>query len=170
MKAILTIGISASGKSTWAAQYVEEKKHQNEHWLVINQDEIRLVLIKQQKGDMIDEAKELKAWDYDPQGDSENQVKQHWDKLIMAAIDKKYDGIIISDTNLDGGVKKIEKLVNMGIERNDISTQLFAITLEEALERDNNRKFSVGQAVLNMQYDKLSLFLDKQAPKNKLKI
>jgi hypothetical protein len=38
----------------------------NLHGLVINQDEIRLVLIKQQKGNTVDEAKELKAWDYDP--------------------------------------------------------------------------------------------------------
>lgn len=160
MKAILTIGVSASGKSTWAAEYVANKLMDNEKWLVINQDDIRLFLIKQDKGNNIDEVKELKSWNYDPVGVSEDRVKAVWDGLVKNAIEKKYEGIIICDTNLDGGVKKIDKLINLGV--NDISTQFFPITMEEALSRDSHRKFSVGEAVLKMQFDKLDKFLTNQ--------
>lgn len=161
MQAIITIGVSASGKSTWAANFVEEKKQQNENWLVINQDEIRLSLIKEAKGNNVDEAAELKKWDYNPVGESENKVKARWDSLVQKAIENDYTGLIISDTNLDGGVKKIDKLIGFGVPQQNIYTQSFSISFEDALERDTNRKFSVGEDVLKMQFDRLNAFLEK---------
>ena len=41
MKAILTIGVSASGKTTWAEQFVKE----NEWWVNINRDDIRFTIL-----------------------------------------------------------------------------------------------------------------------------
>lgn len=169
MQAILTIGVSASGKSTWAADYIETKKNDHEKWLVINQDEIRLSLIKKDKGHDIDEVKELKSWNYDPEGISEKRVKDTWDDLVKNAIRDHYEGIIISDTNLDGGFKKMDKLISFGIDSHSISTQMFPISFEEALSRDTNRKFSVGEAVLKMQFEKLDKFLASQ-PSNHTKL
>lgn len=174
MKVILTIGVSASGKSTWAENFRTEKKNECENWIVINQDEIRLSIIKQEKGNNIDEVKELKQWDYTPLNESETKVANYWDSLVKEAINKNYSGIIISDTNLDGGIKKINKLISFGIEKNNISTIEFPITFEEALERDTNRKFSVGADVLKMQFDRLKLLHEKRQqesivkPKRKL--
>ena len=169
MQAILTIGVSASGKSTWAKEYVANKVIDNEKWLVINQDDIRLSIISVDNGHTIDEVQNLKSWNYDPEGIAENRVKEIWNHLVKNAISDNYDGIIICDTNLDGGVKKIDKLINFGLEH--ISTKMFPITMEEALLRDSNRKFSVGKAVLKMQFNKLDNFLASQTTKpKKLKV
>jgi len=162
MKAILTVGVSASGKSTWAANFVEQKKLENENWIVINQDEIRLAIVRSEKGNNINEVAELKNWDYTYQGEAETKMSNYWDNLTKETISKDYTGIIISDTNLDGGVKKINKLISFGIELNNIFIQEFSITFEEALERDQNRKFSVGSDVLKMQFERLEALYEKR--------
>lgn len=163
MQAILTIGVSASGKTTWSNNYVQEKKLANEIWLNINQDEIRLNIIRNIKGQNIDEVKELRAWNYDPDGLSETSVKEYWKTLIEQAISKGYDGLVISDTNLDGGGVKINKLISMGIDANNITTKYFPISFEDALFRDKNRQFSVGENVLKQQFEKLERFLNSQS-------
>lgn len=161
MKAILTIGVSASGKSTWAENFVQERNNQGEKWIVINQDEIRLSLIKEQKGNDIDENRELRKWDYNPEGESELKVKERWDTLVKNAIKNNYNGLVISDTNLDGGYKKINKLVDFGVDAKDISTKYLPISFEDALQRDKNRKFQVGEEVLKSQFERLNTFLEQ---------
>lgn len=162
MRAILTVGVSASGKSTWAANFVEEKKLENENWLVINQDEIRLAIVRTEKGNDINEVAELKNWDYTYLGEAETKMANYWEKITQEAIGKDYTGIIISDTNLDGGVKKASKLISYGIDPNNISIQEFSITFEEAVERDKNRKFSVGPDVLKGQFERLEALYEKR--------
>lgn len=162
MRAILTVGVSASGKSTWAANFVEQRKLENENWFVINQDEIRLAIVRVEKGNDINEVAELKNWDYTYLGESETKMTNYWENLTKEVISKDYTGIIISDTNLDGGEKKINKLVSFGLEPSNISIQEFSITFEDALERDQNRKFSVGLDVLKMQFERLEALYEKR--------
>lgn len=137
MEAIITVGISASGKSTWAREFIEK----NPNWFEINRDQLR--------------------WNH--MGESGIQAswknwKWKWEDKITATQEafikwaaENNKNIIISDTNLsrktrDGMTAKLQAL---GYE---ITLKFFPVSWDEAVKRDNARADGVGYAVLQKQW------------------
>lgn len=139
-KLIITRGIPASGKSTWAKQWVLEDP---EHRVRINQDDIRLMLGK--------------YW-----VPSREKLVQHiQEEALIEALLRGYD-IVIDNTNLNEKViNNYHALIiahgNHSIEYKDF----FDTPLSVCIERDKNRDLQVTEKVIRGFYnnykDKYSL-------------
>jgi len=134
MKAIITIGVSASGKTTWAKQFAAE----NKDWVIVCRDDIRAELMG---GKLIWE-----NWDW--KREKEVTVIQRA-RYLEAKIAGK--NIIVADTNLSK-VESLESyLANLGFE---VQRKEFPIALSEAIRRDSLRNPSVSAKVIEMQFQK----------------
>jgi predicted kinase len=122
MKAYITIGIPASGKSTWAAQ--------QEGLVNINLDDCR---------------KEI-CGDEGNQSVTPQAVQLH-DQKIKAAASQQLD-IVISDTNLNTKFRNEleQKLISLGYQ---VEYVLFPVSLEVAKTRNQNRSRVVPDYVLD---------------------
>lgn len=123
-KVIILQGCPASGKSTWAREFVKGKKD----WVIVNRDSIR-----EGRGDYwIPEQEDLIS-DYE-----EFQVRK--------ALDRGYN-VIIDATNLNPKTQK--KWIDIAAEYAIVPEwKEFIISYKEALERDVNRSRPVGKKVL----------------------
>lgn len=136
-RAVLTVGVSASGKTTWAEKFCERTKG----WVNINRDDIRFQKFTRGERNWslykFDQRKEAKVW-------------EEVDKRIERSSEKDYN-IIISDTNLSEKVRQklTEKLEGLGYS---VEIKEFDITLEKAWERDARRENGVGHDVIYRQY------------------
>ncbi len=133
MKAIITVGVSASGKTTWAREMFKEG------WRDINRDWIRFNLVAPGKD-----------WsNYKFNGKNEKEVTEIQGKMIMESWADKQN-IIISDTNLNPGrrAQLVNKLKDLGY---DVEIKSFPITREIAFKRDNLRQNGVGESVIYRQ-------------------
>ena len=134
MKAIFTVGVSASGKTTWAEQ--------QEGFVNINRDDILFEVIM---GGVRDWTK------YKFSKANEIKVTEIQRQEIAAAIAAKKD-IIISDTNLNP--KNCAAWVDMLDEAGyEIEFKKFDITLNEAIMRDARRANPVGYSVIARQME-----------------
>lgn len=138
-KAYVTVGISASGKSTWAREKAKETDAQ-----IIERDCIRkAMLIKAGIGHDLDWSQWRHSWERD--------VTRTWEGLLESAIQSTRD-IIVSDTNLneDRRTVLIHTLTEAGFE---VEEKVFDIPLQVAIRRDRSRGLrSVGQDVIMKQY------------------
>jgi len=143
MKAILTVGISASGKSTWADEHCRKTGAIN-----INRDNMRFTLFGH------------KDWStYKFKSSVENFVTAVNLKIVEHCSVIQKD-IVISDTNLHSGSRKslISKLQSLGYE---VSIKEFPIKLEEAQKRDTARTNGVGPQVLYRQWGQWLKYLSE---------
>jgi len=136
----ITVGISASGKSTWADKKVQEDASKGITVVNINRDTIRFNDVL--PGSDWSTYKFTKARE---QAVSEIALQQFND-----AVAAEYD-IIISDTNLN------EVYRNAWVERGEengyqVEIVDFPITLEEAWKRDAARVNGVGHNTIYQQY------------------
>jgi predicted kinase len=139
-EAVITIGISASGKSTYAREWLEKAWGSR---VEINRDMFRKQLME-------------------ADGRSFSWAKWKWsrekevDVLVNAAIEDaalaNWD-IICSDLNLSEGRRGalVAKLEGLGYT---VETKEFPIMLEEAWKRDAARENGVGHSVIAEQYQK----------------
>lgn len=133
-KIILTVGISASGKSTWAAELVaSDPRH-----VIVCRDNVRLM-----QG-------------FPPVGsrDQEAKVTKICRGLIETAL---LDGFIpiVADTNINKDIRK--QLIKFAHEHGaDVEIVTFPISFNEAVERDSKRSASVGRDVIRKQFDRLA--------------
>lgn len=138
-KAYVTVGISASGKSTWAREKAKETDAQ-----IIERDCIRkAMLIKAGISHDLDWSQWRYGWERD--------VTRTWEGLLESAIQSNRD-IIVSDTNLNENRRAalIHTLVEAGF---DVEEKVFDIPLQTAIRRDRSRGLrSVGQNVIMKQY------------------
>lgn len=131
-KLIICRGLPASGKSTWAKQWVLEDP---EHRVRINQDDIRLMLCK--------------YW----VPSTEKLVQEiHFD-AIVEALSREFD-VVIDNTNLnkkvlDGFDRLIKTFENYEIEYKDF----FDTPLSVCIERDKNRDLQVTEKVIRNFYN-----------------
>ena len=131
-KLIICRGLPASGKSTWAKQWVLEDP---EHRVRINQDDIRLMLGK--------------YW-----VPSREKLVQHiQEEALIEALLRGYD-IVIDNTNLNKKVlDNYHTLViaygNHAIEYKDF----FDTPLSICIERDKNRDLQVTENVIRSFYN-----------------
>lgn len=133
MKAILTVGISASGKTTFAEGLVEKG------WRDINRDWIRFNLVKPGAN-----------WsNYKFNRTNEDKVTELQGKMIMEAwADGK--NIIISDTNLSAKTRAnlTKKLNDLGYT---VELEVFQVAMNIAMKRDRLRPNSVGHEIMYKQ-------------------
>lgn len=157
MKAILTVGISASGKSTWAKEFVQQQKD----WILLCSDDIRAELLKertQQEFNWSLWRKHLR-W--------EKQVKSIlWQRVREAA--EKAQNIIIANTHLSNHTRLSAhtQLIHLGYE---VEEKVFDISFKEACRRDAERLNGVGFDVIAKQLEKFQeRFIEKYTPNENL--
>ena len=138
MKLILTVGISASSKTTWAE--AQKYEHSGNNNLNINRDDIRFNIV--QPGSDWSTYKFSKK--------NEKRVTEI--ELMVAEKGVKFESnIIISNTNLNPKTREFWKKF---AEKHGYEFEIkeFPITLEEAIKRDNLRQNGVGEQVIRKQY------------------
>lgn len=131
-KLIICRGLPASGKSTWAKQWVLEDP---EHRVRINQDDIRLMLGK--------------YW----VPSREKLVQEIQFDAIVEALSREFD-VVIDNTNLnkkvlDGFDRLIKTFEDYEIEYKDF----FDTPLSVCIERDKNRDLQVTEKVIRSFYN-----------------
>ena len=131
-KLIITRGLPASGKSTWAKQWVLGDP---EHRVRINQDDIRLMLGK--------------YW----VPSREKLVQEIQFNAIIEALNREFD-VVIDNTNLNKKVldqfnRLIKTFEDYEIEYKDF----FDTPLSVCIERDKNRDLQVTEKVIRSFYN-----------------
>lgn len=137
MKAIITIGISGSGKTTWAEQ--------QEGFFNLNRDDLRF-------NHYCGGVRDWKLYNFKKY---EKEVTRLQKELIEHAANYGLN-LIISDTNLkkDRNNQLKQKLESLGYE---VEFKFFPCSLPEAILRDNGRAARVGPDVITMQYETLQV-------------
>lgn len=131
IQVIMTKGLPASGKSTWAKEIISNNPNKYKR---INKDDLRA---------MLDNSKHSNS--------SEKFVLKIRDLIIMQAIDAGKH-VIIDDTNL---CTKHEEHIKQLIKgrANLIIKDFTDITLDICIERDLKRPISVGEKVIRNMYN-----------------
>jgi predicted kinase len=131
-KLIITRGLPASGKSTWAKQWVLEDP---EHRVRINQDDIRLMLGK--------------YW----VPSREKLVQEIQFDAIVEALCRKFDAVI-DNTNLNKKVlEKFDRLIKTFEDYEIEYKDFFDTPLSVCIERDKNRELQVTEKVIRGFYN-----------------
>lgn len=143
MKAIFTVGVSGSGKSTWARD--------QRGYRVIDRDVIRRRVLKSKEPDYDKHRENMwDSWNWDWETEvstlEHNQLMHH----IMLN-----ENVIICETNL--GVKQDDNHLDkmkLALEeaKYEISYNYNKVELDEAIRRDRKRLDSVGDYVIYMQW------------------
>lgn len=134
LKVYLTVGISASGKSSWA------KTNPVPNAVYITRDDIRFNFIKPGQ-----------TWaDYKFNKENEEAVSNIQKSIAEQAVIAKKN-IVIVDTNLSSRVRDYWKDFSTKIGY-DFEIISFDCSFEEAVKRDNLRPNGVGQSVIRKQY------------------
>lgn len=138
-KVIFTIGCPASGKTTWAKNYIlNEYNGVNGSCVNINTDDIRMMLYE-------------KA--YEPKGEA--LAWKVFDNILEESLlSDNVDEIIISNTNLN--FDKLKVLTNKIEIHHDVEFEFkfFDVDLDELLRRDALREKSVGENVIKTFHNK----------------
>jgi len=137
LKIKILIGIPASGKSTWTLQFLRS----NPNWVRVNRDSFRLMLRNEQM--------------CEPK--LEDLVSTLVTSTIHSALMKKLN-VIIDATNVKA--KYIEQFIEEFKYDADIEYQVFDISLDKAIERDNNREAKVGEDVIKRMYNDFKILMD----------
>lgn len=146
MKAIVTVGIPASGKSTFAETL-------SASWRELNRDEIRKQLHRRTNGTEFT----WSQWKWK----REKEVTDIFQVRLRDALECKKN-IICSDTNLHEGRRSqlIAQLEGLGY---DVEVKVFHVEFDEACKRDAARPNGVGISVIAEMYEKYSKQFIKQA-------
>lgn len=131
-KLIITRGLPASRKSTWAKQWVLEDP---EHRVRINQDDIRLMLGK--------------YW----VPSREKLVQEIQFDAIVEALCREFD-VVIDNTNLNKKVlEKFDRLIKTFEDYEIEYKDFFDTPLSVCIERDKNRDLQVTERVIRSFYN-----------------
>ncbi len=153
MKAYITIGGSASGKSSWANAHAKL----NKNTMIVERDRLRVDVFRMKRP--ANEAFSWSAWKWK----WEDEVTRLQREMITTYAAKGYD-LIISDTNLHKGRREAlaAYLQTLGYE---VEYKNFPVTYFEAVKRDIARPNPVGPWVIAEQQEKyLAEFGEGRAP------
>lgn len=129
----ITVGLQASGKTSWANKKVDEGQGKIVN---INKDDLRLMLHNNNysKG-------------------RESLIIKMQESMILTALNDDKD-VIISDTNLNA--VHIDRIKNKFSDRAEIIIEdsFLKVSLEECINRDKNRIKSVGENVIRDTYNR----------------
>ncbi|MDJ1470019.1 AAA family ATPase [Cytophagaceae bacterium YF14B1] len=141
---LILTGISGSGKSTFAKQFVQD----NPNWLRINRDDLRKSILTVSLNDYW-------TWDVKAINRIEMLVNELQETAIQKALDRGWN-VLIDNTHIRQ--KYINELVNViSNYKVEIRFKLIEISLEEAIERDKQRLDVVGERIIREQYEKLRI-------------
>jgi predicted kinase len=126
---ILTVGIPASGKSTWSKRFVKS----NKGWVRVCRDDYRLMLADAQM----------------MSGKGERLVTRLVKNAIEEAVNLGFN-VIVDQTNVN--LKRLRPMVMSCKHIAVTNVEVFHISLEDAIERDKNREASVGSEVIKRMY------------------
>lgn len=137
MKAVVTVGISASGKSTHAAELVKQG------YVEANRDNIRRAMFAKNNPNT---PFRWSKWNWKLEG----KVTDAQIDVITGAYEAGKN-VIVSDTNLSAKTRNalVSRLKAHGYE---VEIKEFPIALEVAWERDAARENGVGHSVIAKQY------------------
>jgi predicted kinase len=152
-KAYITVGISASGKTTWAHEFQKDSNANGETFVVISRDDVRWSMMKS-KGITPSWANWKWKWEDEVTAIVNGYIRE-------ASVSSEIDGIIIADTNLDS-----DRLSSLKTELSalgfDTIVKVFDVEFDEAVRRDAARANGVGYSVIQRQYQKfISNYKDK---------
>lgn len=151
---ILTRGIPASGKSTWAKQEVLKDP---EHSIRINRDDLRNMCGK--------------YW----VPAREKYITACKGTLLINAINFKFDTIIIDEMNLNpkengylkGMVSMMNDTIKEGQDKYIIEVKDFTdVPLDVCLERDSKRKNPIGEDVIRGIFNKYQILYNLKETKD----
>lgn len=132
-KIIMTIGLPASGKSTWAKEQVAKS---NGHITRVNKDDLRAMM---HNGEFHGSR-------------SENEVLNARDNIVGFALTKK-KSVIVDDTNFhpkhEAALRQIAENCGAEFEIKDFTD----VSVEECIKRDNARPNGVGRKVIMKMYN-----------------
>lgn len=144
-KAILTIGIPCSGKSTWAEKFCGENDYEE-----VNRDRLRMKIFKLERYD-----------DYKMTKHNESLVTAKVNELISKCAEQK-SNIVISDTNLNKKFRNllIDKLESLGYE---VQFKVLDIEYFDAIKRNDKRKDKqIPRSVMYDMYRRYMEFLEEE--------
>jgi len=128
-KIILTVGIPASGKTTWKKKFLRD--HQN--YVSVSRDDYRSMLFNSPVVDF----------------KGEKYINELVENAIIQAIRMKYN-VIVDQTNTIG--KYLKEMVEFCEKLADVEFQIFDISVAKAVERDKNRDHTVGEETIKRMY------------------
>jgi predicted kinase len=141
MNAIFTVGVSASGKSTWAKEYCRVTGAYE-----INRDDIRTLILMNEGS--IDHPSQLwTKWNFK----RESEVDAFIESSLKFCIANKLD-VVFSNTNLNVGRlnKSIKEMEDLGFI---VLFKYFPIDeISVAIKRDRKRSPNVGESVIKSQW------------------
>jgi predicted kinase len=133
----ILIGIPASGKSTWAINFIE----QNHDYVRLNRDSYRLMLKNQQV--------------------CSPKIEKIITQMLLADADIAIQNnlnIIIDNTNLK--TSYINQFIEHFKPNADISFEVFHINIEEATQRDKKRENPVGESVITKMMSDYTILME----------
>jgi predicted kinase len=141
----ITIGVSASGKTTWAEEKIKQLESDNVSCVNINRDDIRALVFSEKTGSPPEDFN-WNSW----QKKWESGAKAKWIKTMDEVIRWEIPVVIISDTNLIVSTREMieNKFTSSGYK---VEHVLFPIDYETAVKRDLGRKNPVGSHVIASQ-------------------
>lgn len=119
---VITVGLPASGKSTWAKELVASEPNR---WKRINRDDLRLML-------------HGRSHDYSSY-EHEKAVTEASDALVRAAIESGHD-VVMDNTSLKVCDRKSAHTIASSCGNCTVIEKVFCVTLETALERNAKRE------------------------------
>ncbi|TAH22673.1 MAG: 5'-hydroxyl kinase [Cytophagales bacterium] len=141
---LVIIGVSGSGKSTFAKQFCAE----NPNWLRVNRDELRKSMLA---------VSLTEYWRADNNfiQRTESLVNELHNTAIQTALKKGWN-VLVDNTHVKQTyISQLIKLVaNYEVE---IRFKLIDTSLEESIQRDKNRIDQVGETVIREQFEKLQI-------------
>lgn len=138
MKIIVLQGAPASGKSTWAREFIKDKRD----WIIVSKDSLR-----EGKGEY---------WVVE----HEKYIKKLAKEAVRLALDCQLN-VIIDETNLNPDTleswRELSRLYNA-----DLEIKKFTVSFEESLRRDTERGLqggrAVGESAIRYFFDKYNLY------------
>lgn len=137
-KVVLTIGASASGKSSWADQWVKE----NDNWTIVNRDDVRFAIHNHG----------VRDWtSYKFNKTNEKAVTEYIDEFVLNNVVAAKKNLIVADTNLNPHIR--EKWIAWAKEFGyEFEQKLFPCKWEELVKRNSNRQGGLSESILWDQY------------------
>lgn len=151
-KVIFTIGVSASGKTTWAKSF---KENDPENIVILSRDDIRWELMRQFG---------VKPCWANWKWKNEKKVTEIQQARIKEFRNSSAHTLIIADTNLDSK-RLFDTARELSSEGISSDFKFFDVDFDTAVARDNARENGVGQSVIQSQYQK---FIDNYFPERRV--
>ena len=142
-KIIVLVGVSGSGKSTFAKDYVAK----NKNTVIVSRDSIRMSLFGFNE-------ETYNEYYKDDTSEREDIVTKFFDSQVWSALEKGFD-VIADNTHLSKSYIYKYKMFGFPIE-----LHIFDTDIDECINRDFSRTKYIGGDVISKQYNKFKKLMD----------